>query len=171
MIIRTNLTRYEVAHRVTELIRDFYLGNSLDQTIGLTADGRVDCGLECHDNGDVVIPFYRTQDRSLGDGDFDNPDFWTDDTVGAMASMFAGAWYPDVDRTADEIGEFDGIEIEYAQPTNQRIFIGDDEYPVDTLEQIEIAQQALREAGISETPVFAGDPPDQIKLHFVLCAK
>jgi hypothetical protein len=35
---------------------------------------------------------------------------------------------------------------------------GDDYYPIDTLEQIKVAQQALREEGIAEAFVWVGDP-------------
>lgn len=38
------------------------------------------------------------------------------------------------------------------------IVIEDNTYPTNTLEEIEEAQAALREAGLAEAPVYAGEP-------------
>ncbi len=41
--------------------------------------------------------------------------------------------------------------------------VDDDVYPVDTLEQIEAAEIALREAGIAEAAVWTGEGPDAVR--------
>ena len=38
------------------------------------------------------------------------------------------------------------------------VIINDTEYTIDTAEQIEVAQAALREAGQPEADVYAGEP-------------
>ena len=43
---------------------------------------------------------------------------------------------------------------------NSFVFVGDDVFVVDTLEEIEIAQQAMREIGEERTEVWVGEPED-----------
>lgn len=44
--------------------------------------------------------------------------------------------------------------------TSQYVVIEDTSYPVDTSEQIEIASQALADAGLKEAEVWNGEPSD-----------
>jgi hypothetical protein len=107
MTITTSYTRKEAGRKIAELIKNYYLGNSMDQTIGMTADGELDYQYDVH-GGDVEVSFYKTEGGfSLGEGDPEDEAWWTEEILDSIGELLVSDWEP-VEANGSP------IDIEYA---------------------------------------------------------
>ncbi len=104
--IRSKMTKKETGVKLAKRIRDYYLGNTMDQVIGIDEAGYVDYWYQVHGSENCALVFFDTQkdcDSDIIEGDHADPDSWTDDTIAGLGELLTGDWAP-----VDE----DGFKIE-----------------------------------------------------------
>jgi len=92
-MIKTTLTKNEIAIETVNLIMEHYTGSSMECVIGLGSDGQVAKFYPCHSESPEV-EFYDTREWTLGDYDGDPSDdgFWTDDLFESLVALFENDW-------------------------------------------------------------------------------
>lgn len=104
--VEMTMTKKEAALEIAELVRDYFTGNSMPITIGLSLDGGVTRAHNVYRNFDnlAVIVYDTENDWTLGDfeGDYENIEDWTSDALQAVAADFESEW---IDNAVDDCAD------------------------------------------------------------------
>lgn len=104
--VKSNYTKQETGRKMAEIVRNFYVGNMRDITVGLTADGEVDYEFDAH-GFPLNVTFYSTAGGwSWSDGSPEDGRWWTDEVINGF-----GTYLTDCAPPTDEDGY--PIDIEY----------------------------------------------------------
>lgn len=120
IILKTNLSKKEVALGVVNALRDFYQRNSMPILVGLDESGEVDYWHEVHGAEGMALQIAFTEDDGLwGSEDPQDPNFW-DSNFDHMVDWFCNDLIDQaLDTHNDQAREIyeEELEIIFAEET------------------------------------------------------
>ena len=97
-VIVSNSTRKEAGKKLSELICEYYMGNSMGQSIGFNNSGSPDYRFNVYGARDIVLEVFNSNygDSFFGDEDPRDPELWTDEFIEEFgdALMDPDIFYP-----------------------------------------------------------------------------